>query len=85
MLARPIAEAGSSPAMSLSSPGPRREVEEASDGRDPPVSDCLRRESAPAAPVWAERDRTSLRAEFLGRSQHSAFSLFPFMQKLFYV
>ena len=85
MLARPIAEARSSPTMSLSSLGPRREVEEASDGRVQPVSDRLRRESARAAPEWAERDRAGLRAEFLGRSQHNAFSLFPFMQNLFYV
>ena len=75
MLARPIAEARSSPTMSLSSLGPRREVEEASDGRVPPVSDRLRRESARAAPEWAERDRPAC-----GPSSWAARSimLFPF-------
>ena len=55
MLAHPTAEAGSSPARSRSSPERWREVEDASDGRDPPVSVCVRgggsarsaRESAP--------------------------------------
>ena len=43
MLAHPTAEAESSPAMSLSSSEPRQEVEEASDGRGPPVSGRVRK------------------------------------------
>jgi len=45
-LARLAAEAGSSPALSWSSPEWRREEGEASDGWDPPVSG-RRREAAP--------------------------------------
>ena len=58
-LARLAAEAGSSPALSLSSPEWRREEGEASDGRDPPVSGC-RRGAAPARDAggaWADLGR----------------------------
>ena len=61
VLARPTAEAGSSPAMSLSSPEPWREVGKASDGQGPPVSGRTRG----AAPA---RDVGSSRAD-LGRGQ----------------
>ena len=40
LLTHPTAEAGSSPALSWSSPEWRREVGDASDERDPPVSGC---------------------------------------------
>ena len=75
-LARPTAEAGSSPTACLGSPELRREEEEGSDGRDPPVSDRARRGIARAAHAWAERERAGLRAEFLGRSWHNVFFFF---------
>ena len=37
----------------------------------------LRGGEARAVPVWAERGRAGLRAEFLGRSRHSVY--FPFL------
>ena len=60
MLACPIAEAGSPPAGSWSSPEPWREVGEASDGRVPPVSDLASGWGARAAgargpSAWAAR------------------------------
>ena len=79
VLAHPTAEAGSSPAMSLSSPEPRREVEGESDGRDPPVNGRVRR----ATPA---RDAGSSRA-VLGRVQAGhqrstvCFSFFFFLLK----
>ena len=76
VLSRPTAESGSSPTACLGSPEPRREEEEGSDGRDPPVSDRARRGIARAAHAWAERERAGLRAEFLGRSRHSVFFFF---------
>ena len=42
VLARPTAEAGSSPTACLGSLEPWREEEEGPDGRDPPVSDRAR-------------------------------------------
>lgn len=54
-LARLTAKAESSPMACLSSPEPRREVEEGTDGRDPPVSDHARGWSARAARAWDER------------------------------
>ena len=71
-LARLTAEDGSSPAMSLSSPEPWREVGEASDGRVPPVSVRVReggqraqsaRESAPE-PTWAESKQAASAAQY---------------------
>jgi len=77
VLAHPTAEAGSSPAMSLSSPEPRREVEGGSDGRDPPVSG-LERRTAPARDVGSSR-------AVLGRvqagHQHSTVCFFSFLPK----
>ena len=48
VLSHPTAEAGSSPTACLGSPEPRREEEEGSDGRDPPVSDPQREEGSSA-------------------------------------
>jgi len=75
VLARPIAEAGSSLAMSLSSPEPWRKEEDEADRRDPPVSDRMRRGNARAVPAQAERERAGLRAEF--RAAHDTVA-FPF-------
>jgi len=62
-LARPTAEAESSPAITLSSPERWREEEDGADGRDPPVSDrvregeCPRRTQEALEPAWAGRKR----------------------------
>ena len=80
MLAHPTAEAGSSPARSRSSPERWREVEDASDGRDPPVSGRVRES--------ARGPRGRALAGRLGPGpsrppvQHSALSLFPFWLKM---
>jgi len=63
VLAHPTAEAGSSPAMSWSSPEPRREEEGESDGRDPPVSGRVRERQR------AQRPRGPSARAGLGRSQ----------------
>ena len=73
-LARLTAEVGSSPALSLSSPEPWREVGDASDGRVPPVSVRVReggpqraqsaRENAPG-PTWAVPQRAACAAVLL--------------------
>jgi len=51
LLARPAAEAGSSPTACLGSPEPRREIGDGTDGRDPPVSDRVW-EREPARDAW---------------------------------
>ena len=51
------------------------------DERDPPVSDRLRKEEARAAPVWAERERAGLRADFPA-ARCAAVFLFLFVQFL---
>lgn len=54
----------------------QREGEGRSDGRDPPVSDRVQRESARAAPAWAEREWAGLRAGFQAARCAVAFSFF---------
>jgi len=76
-LACPTTEAGSSPALSWSSPEPWREVGEVSDGPVPPVSDLASRWGARAA----EARGPSAWAEHAGRAQHSVVYPFPFCLK----
>jgi hypothetical protein len=84
--ARLTAEVGSSPALSLSSPEPWREVGDAPDGRVPPVSVRVREKGGGAA---ARAVRAGGLAGRLGPSPsrppalHSALFLFLFCLKMF--
>ena len=81
-LARPTAEAESSPTACLSSPEPRHKEEDGADGRDPPVSDRVRERGCPRmtrealGPAWAGCKRAGL-------FHTVTFLFFPFVQNGF--
>ena len=63
----------------------RPELKDEADSGGPLSATPWVEKKARASRAWAKCERAGLRAEFLGRSRHNAFSLLPFVQNLIYL
>jgi hypothetical protein len=78
-LARLTAEVGSSPALSLSSPEPWREVGDAPDGRVPPVSVRVREKEGPQRTRSARENSRAVLGRVRAGRQHCTVHFFFFL------